>query len=144
MERRSWYPEDPESCLALADGIVVVHFAIVLFVIFGLLATLTGGVLHWSWVRNLWFRVGHLLLIGFVAGQSVVGQVCPLTIWENELRAIAGEPLERSSFVAYWAHELLFIEASEQTFMIAYVSFAALVLASFFFVPVRWRRSATQ
>ncbi len=36
----------------LADIILVIHFAIVLFVIFGLLLTLIGLTMRWVWVRN--------------------------------------------------------------------------------------------
>lgn len=142
MEHRAWYPESPEACLALADVIVVVHFAVVLYVILGQAAVLWGGWRGWAWVRRPAFRLTHLGLILFVAGQGAVGELCPLTVWENELRALAGQPIERSSFIAYWAHELLFVDASLELLAGVYVAFAACVLASLYLVPVRWRRDA--
>ncbi|MCB9916036.1 MAG: DUF2784 domain-containing protein [Planctomycetes bacterium] len=139
MERRAWYPESAEGCLALADVIVVVHFAIVLYVLLGQLAILLGGWRGWRWVRRPLFRLSHVGLIVFVAGEAVCGSACPLTVWENELRALGGAPIEQSSFVAYWAHELLFLDAAPEAFTVAYVLFAALVVGSFWLVPLRRR-----
>jgi hypothetical protein len=69
----------------LADVIVTVHFAYVAFVIVGLAFTLIGAALHWTWVRNFWFRIIHLLMIGIVVAEAWLGIVCPLTTWENRL-----------------------------------------------------------
>jgi len=44
----------------LADIVLVVHFAFVLFVVGGLVLIWIGVVLRWAWVRNFWFRVAHL------------------------------------------------------------------------------------
>jgi hypothetical protein len=140
MALLDWYPQDPETCLLLADVIVVVHFAIVLYVILGQVVVLAGGLLRWDWVRNRWFRLSHFALIAFVATQACFGQLCPLTVWEYELRELGGQPIEHSSFIAYWAHELLFIDVDPATLTLPYVLFALLVLASLFWVPVRWRR----
>lgn len=136
-----WYPEDPDTALLFADAIVVAHFAIVLYVIFGQLLILAGGPLRWGWVRNRWFRASHLGIIVFVAGVAAMGDLCPLTIWENDLRRIAGKPLDQASFVAHWAHELLFVEVDVRTLGYCYIAFCLLVIGSLWFVPVRWRRA---
>lgn len=138
----SWYPADPDSCLLLADSIVVVHLAVVLFVIVGELLILLGRPFGWRWVGNRIFRGLHLAIIAFVATVAAMGDLCPLTIWENDLRRLAGQPLEQSSFIAYWAHELLFIEVELAVLVYYYVGFALLVVASLFLVPVRWRKEA--
>ena len=125
----------------LADGIVVVHLAIVLFVILGLVSVIVGGFLGWSWVRNPWFRLAHLGLISFVAIQGAgLGQLCPLTIWENELRREAGESGYSGSFVGRLCHDLLFVDVRQETLNWIYVAFALLVLATLVFVRPRWRR----
>jgi hypothetical protein len=67
------------------------HFAYVTFVIVGLILTLVGAVLHWRWVRNFWFCLMHLSMIGVVVLEAWCGVVCPLTTWENELRELAGQ-----------------------------------------------------
>jgi len=140
IEAASWYPEDPDTALLLADGIVVLHFAIVLYVIFGELLILAGWPLRWSWVKNRWFRLSHLGIIVFVAVVAAMGDLCPLTIWENDLRRIAGKPLEQASFVAHWAHELLFVDVDVVILGYCYVTFCLLVLGSLWLVPVRWRK----
>ena len=43
-----------------ADGIVAVHFGVVVFIVLGLVLTLVGIFRKWDWVRNVWFRGGHL------------------------------------------------------------------------------------
>jgi len=123
----------------LADVILVVHFAFVVFVVVGLLGVWAGRFLHWSWVRNFWFRLAHLLAIGIVAGEAIGGVVCPLTTWEARLRELAGEAGGyQGSFVQHWVHRLMFFEASQSTFTVIYVAFFALVLASFWWVKPRW------
>ena len=123
----------------LADVILVVHFAFVLFVVLGLLAVWAGRFLGWSWVRNFWFRLAHLLAIGIVAGEAVGGVICPLTTWEARLRELAGEAGGyEGSFVQHWVHRLMFFEASQSTFTAIYVAFFVLVLASFWWVKPRW------
>jgi hypothetical protein len=134
-----WYPSDPQRCLALADTIVVVHFAIVTFVIAGEAAVLLGAWRRWRWVGNRWFRGAHLLVILFVASQALFDRLCPLTIWELELRELGGERIEKAGFIARWLHELLFVEAGPTTLTVLYVAFALLVVGSLFLVPVRWR-----
>lgn len=137
----SWYPEDPERALLFADWITVIHFAVVLFVIFSEVFILAGRPLRWHWVGNRWFRGIHLGIIIYVSVTTLTGKLCFLTTWENELRAIGGAPIEQSGFIAYWAHELLFIEGDLTSFAIAYVIFCAAVIASLFITPVRWRGS---
>jgi hypothetical protein len=85
-------------------------------------------------VRNFWFRIAHLAAIAFVAAEAVVGVLCPLTVWEAALR---GAPAEKS-FVAQWAHRLLFYDFPEWIFTVLHIGFALLVAASWFLVrPVK-------
>jgi hypothetical protein len=137
----SWYPKDPETCLLLANVIVIVHFAVVIFVVGGEILILLGGLRRWGWVAGRVFRALHLAIIVFVAGVAAMGDLCPLTIWENALRELGGKPIEQSSFLAYWAHELLFVEVDLQVLTFSYIGFALLVVGSLFIVPVRWRKS---
>jgi len=59
--------------LLLADVFLLVHVLFVAFVVFGLVLIIVGKFLSWSWVRNPWFRWGHLLGIGIVVVQSWFG-----------------------------------------------------------------------
>ena len=124
-----------------ADTILVVHTLFVAFVILGLLAVLAGGARHWHWVRNFWFRLGHLAAIGIVALQSWLGILCPLTSWEMALRSRAGETTYTETFVSHWLQNLLFYQAPEWVFITAYTAFAALVLASWVIVPPERRKT---
>jgi len=121
----------------LADLTLVIHVAFVLFVIIGLLLTLVGYFANWRWVRNPWFRWSHLAAIGVVVLQAWAGVICPLTILENWLRAQAGGVTYAGSFIAYWLRSLLFYQAEPWVFTVAYSSFGALVIASWFFIKPR-------
>lgn len=124
----------------LADLVVIVHFAYVLGVILGLVAILVGGLLKWEWVRNRWFRGIHLLMILIVVFQAWLGVMCPLTIWEQQLRKKAGQQTYQGDFIANWVHDTLFFRAEPWVFTLCYTLFGGLVLATLFLVKPRWRR----
>jgi polyferredoxin len=119
-----------------ADLILVVHFAFVSLVVGGLAATWIGAALHWRWVRNLWFRVAHLAAICFVAGEALLGVMCPLTVWEDALRGRGAQ----TAFIARWVHRVMFYDLPEWVFTAAYVLFAAAVAATLWLVPPERRR----
>ena len=127
----------------LADFIVVVHFAYVSYVVFGQLLIIVGIPLGWRWIRNVWFRVSHLAMILFVALEAYVGMDCPLTTWEYDLRAAAGQDVDERSFVARLVHDLMFCPADSCNWMVLYVGFAALVVLTFVIAPPRWRKTAS-
>jgi hypothetical protein len=114
----------------LADVVLVVHFAFVLFVIGGLAVTWVGAAAGWRWVRHFWFRAGHLGAIAFVAGEALLGIWCPLTVWEARLRGGSAE----KSFMADWVHRLLYYDLPEWLFTVAYVLFGGVVAATWYFV----------
>lgn len=114
--------------LAIADAILVVHFAFVAFVVAGFLLILIGLMASWSWIYNRTFRITHLAAIGVVVLQTWFGQLCPLTIWENEFRRRAGESGYSESFVAHWLHKILFYQAEPWVFTWIYTVFGALVV----------------
>ena len=114
----------------LADVIVVIHFAFVLFVVGGLGLIWIGAAARWQWVRNFWFRVAHLAAIVFVAGEAIAGIWCPLTVWEAALRGARAD----KSFVAQWIHRILFYDFPEWVFTLAYILFALAVATTWLFV----------
>ena len=119
----------------IADAILVVHFLIVLFIVGGLIGVWTGAALGWQWIRNPWFRYAHLGAIGFVAGEALLGIVCPLTVWED----LARGGVRPESFVGRWVQQLLFYRAPEWVFTTAYVAWALATLATLRLVPPRQR-----
>jgi hypothetical protein len=120
----------------LADGVLVVHFAFVLFVVGGLAAVWIGAAAGWRWARNFWLRAAHLVAIAFVAAESLAGVWCPLTVWEDALRGAH----EEKSFVARWIHRVMFYDLPEWAFTLAYVLFALGVAATWYWVRPMPRR----
>ena len=104
----------------LADTILVIHFAFVVFVVLGFVLILLGLLMRWSWVHNRKFRITHLAAIGVVVLQAWFGQLCPLTILENELRRLAGQSVYSESFVEHWLHRVLFYQAEPWVFIAMY------------------------
>lgn len=130
----------------LADAILVLHALIVLFNVGALPAIWVGYFRGWQFVSAFSFRVAHLLLIGFVAAESVLGAICPLTTWEDALRTKAGaDPRYTGGYVAHWLHRLIFYDLDERFFAVGYGLFFALVLFTLVWVkprpPAWWRRS---
>ena len=121
----------------VADAILVTLVLFVAFVVLGLILIFVGKYLSWLWVINPWFRVTHLLGIGVVVLQAWFGVICPLTIWEMDLRSKAGETIYEGSFMTHWLHELLYYQAPAWVFVVCYTAFGGLVLASWFLVRPR-------
>ena len=116
-----------------ADLILLVHFAFVLFVVGGLGAIWAGALAGWDWVRDLRYRIAHLVAILFVAAESLAGVWCPLTVWEDALR---GRDAEKS-FIARWVHYVMFYDLPEWVFTLVYCLFAAAVIATWWWVRPR-------
>ena len=123
--------------LIAADALLVIHVLFVVFVIAGLALILIGKLRRWDWVRNRWFRVIHLAAIGVVVVQSWLGRICPLTTWEMMLREQAGDTVYTGTFVSHWLQSLLYYQAPPWVFAVSYSAFAALVIASWFWVRPR-------
>lgn len=116
-----------------ADAIGLTHALIVLFIVGGQAAILVGWWRQFTWTRNRAFRYAHLGAITFVVVQQWLGQMCPLTMWENELRHQAGEQGLGPSFIEHWLDALLYYSAPTWVFTAVYTAFGALVAASFYF-----------
>ena len=134
---------NPPVFQLLANAVLALHLAVVLFVAGGLLLVVAGNLRRWRWVNALWFRLAHLASIGFVVLQAWLGQVCPLTTREMWLRARGGVSTYGGGFIEHWMQRLLYHDAPEWVFVLAYSVFGLLVIASwFYFPPVSRRRRA--
>jgi polyferredoxin len=123
----------------VADALLILHSAFIAFVVLGLVAIYLGLWRDWSWVRNLWFRLVHLIAIGFVVFEVWFGMICPLTTWEMRLRARSGDITYEGSFIQHWLQTLIYYDLPDWVFIVAYTLFGALVLASWFIVPPKQR-----
>ncbi len=122
----------------LADGVLLLHAAVVLFVVGGLLLVVLGSARGWVWVNRRWFRLLHLAAIAVVVLQAWAGVDCPLTTLESWLRvqASGGDVGSgyASGFIEHWIHQLMFFSAPTWMFTFAYSAFGLLVVAAWW----RW------
>ena len=125
----------------LADSVAIFHLGYVLFVVLGLLLIVIGALRRWNWVRNVWFRGIHLIMILIVVAEALLGIVCPLTTLENHFRRQAGNEVQEGSFVGELAHEMLFIDLPNWAFPILHCVFGGLVVATFVLAPPRRKRT---
>lgn len=84
----------------LADLVVVIHFAFILFVLF-------GGLLALRWRRAMWL---HLPAAAWGVAIELGGWVCPLTPLENRLRERQGERAFAGGFVEHYIVPLIYPE----------------------------------
>lgn len=130
----------PTTAPLVADAILALHVGIVVFVVGMLPLVLLGGALGWRWVRHFALRLTHLGLMVFIAAQAWLGQLCPLTVWEQHLRRLAGQDSYGGSFIEHWLSRLLYWEAPWWVFVVAYTAFAALVALAWWWVRPRRTR----
>jgi hypothetical protein len=126
-----------KTALLAADLVLFVHLSYVMFVIVGLLLIWLGRWRGWTWVRNPWFRLGHVVAILIVAVSAWFHLDCPLTVLENDLRARGGDAGYDGSFMAHWMREILFYQGPPWAFTLAYSVFGLLVIGSWFAVRPR-------
>ena len=120
--------------LLAADAILLIHVLFVAFVVLALVLIFAGKALAWSWVRNPWFRLCHLIAIAVVVVQSWLRVICPLTTVEMALRTRAGDAAYAGSFVSHWLETILYYQAPPWVFVVGYTVFGAVVIASWFWV----------
>jgi len=121
----------------LADVVLLMHFAVVLFVVLGLPAILIGHRLGWRWTHRPGWRYLHLAAIAAVVAQAWLGQYCFLTHWESSLRIKAGQTGYEVSFIEHWVQRVLYFDAPLWVFACLYSVFGALVAWAWWRCPPR-------
>jgi hypothetical protein len=86
--------------LVLADIVVAIHFAFILFVVL-------GGLLVFRWRRLAWLHVPAALWGALI---EATGWICPLTPLENRLRVTGGETGYRTGFIEQYILPILYPE----------------------------------
>ena len=115
----------------LADGIVLIHLAFVLFAVLGGFAAL-------GWPKILWL---HLPAVAWAALVELAGWPCPLTPLENELRRAAGEAGYAGGFLEHYLLGLLYPPGLTRGVQIGLG--AAVVAANLAVYGWVWRRRGT-
>jgi hypothetical protein len=95
-------------CAFLADLVVVLHFAFVLFVVL-------GGLLVLRWPRVAYLHVPAAIWGAWI---ELAGWICPLTPLENNLRTAAGSAGYQGDFVAHYILPVLYPSALTRTIQI--------------------------
>ncbi|MGH9247428.1 MAG: DUF2784 domain-containing protein [Acidimicrobiales bacterium] len=84
----------------LADVVMVVHLAFILFVA-------VGALLAWHWPRLVWL---HLPAVAWGVGIIAIGYECPLTPLEKWLRRRAGGEGYEGGFVDRYVEDVIYPE----------------------------------
>ncbi len=127
----------PALFILAADAILFLHVLVVIFIVFSLVLIFVGNVLTWTWIRNPWFRLLHLLAICVVVLLSWLNLICPLTSIEMELRTRAGDAAYSGTFISHWLESILYYQAPPWVFVVGYTIFGVMVGASWFFIRPR-------
>lgn len=113
---------------ALADLVVVLHLAFVLFVVLGGLLAL-----RWRWVP--WLHLPAAAWGGFI---EATGRICPLTPLENSLRAAAGGSGYEGDFIQHYLIPIVYPPALTREIQLALG--ALLLVVNLVIYGAVWRR----
>ena len=100
-----------------ADLVLLVHLGFIVFVVLGGLLAL----------RHRWIAYLHIPAALWGAFVEISGRICPLTIWENDLRRGAGEYAYAESFVEHYVVPVIYPAGLTRTVQYA---IAGLVIAT--------------
>lgn len=117
---------------SLAAAVVVIHFAVVVFV-------MAGALLVVRWPRVAWV---HLPVIAWVIFAEWFEKICPLTFLENWLRQKAGGSFYNTGFVDHYITPVLYPDGlthQMQVVLGAIILVINLTLYAIAFVRVRQR-----
>ena len=89
----------------LADLVLVVHLAFILFVVLG------GLLVRW----RRWMALAHLPCVAYGAAIELWGWICPLTPLENRLRVLGGERGYAGGFIEHYLVPIVYPEPLSRT-----------------------------
>ncbi len=101
------------------DVTIFVHFAFIVFVIF-------GGLLAWKWRRMKWV---HAPALAYGVLVELFRWYCPLTMLEQSLRVKANLPVHSGSFISRQLSNLIYVDVPQGYLIVGAVAVAALNIA---------------
>lgn len=116
----------------LADAVVALHVAFVLFTVLGGLLAL-----RWRWIPWL-----HLPAAAWGVFIEATGRICPLTPLENTLRARAGGSAYEGDFIAHYLGPIIYPDHLTREIQLGLG--AVLVVVNVAIYAVIWRRRASR
>ena len=120
---------------ALADAVLVAHFAFVLFAVL-------GGLLALRWRRAVWLHVPALAWGVLV---QLANWECPLTPLENYFRRMGGEAGYAGGFVEHYVSAILYPEQISPAFRFVSGLFLLVInLVAYSFIIYSTRGAPTQ
>jgi len=116
---------------AVADAILIAHFAFVLFVVFGALLLL-------RWPRLAWLHIPAVVWAAFVEFSATV---CPLTPMEVLLRREAGEAGYTGGFIDHYVVSLLYPDGLTRETQTVLGAMVVVINVAIYIVAFRRRRT---
>lgn len=101
----------------LADIIVLIHLAFIIFVIFGGFL-----VLRWRWL--FWFHIPAAIWGALI---EFVGWICPLTPLENQFRMKSGEVGYQNGFIEHYIIPLIYPDELTRSLQITLSIFVIII-----------------
>lgn len=114
----------------LADLVLVIHMAFVMFVVF-------GGLLAYRWPRLI--RL-HLPAVAWGVAIEFFGFICPLTPLEVSLRKRGGEAGYEGGFIDHYITATLYPSGLTRTHQFALGAFVFVLNAAIYFYGYKRRR----
>ncbi|MBY0512440.1 MAG: DUF2784 domain-containing protein [Gemmataceae bacterium] len=128
----------------LADLVVAFHSLVIGYVVVGQLVITAAAPFRWQPARNPWFRFTHLGIIAYVVYEQFHDIRCFLSVWEEQLKELAGVPFDSSAtFLGRFARDVLYVNLpqNDTVFTVLYVAAFVVVLQGLVMYPPRlWRK----
>ena len=118
--------------IIFSEIVLLFHFCIFLFIITSFIFIPLGYHKKWKWVKNKYYRLIHLVLMGIIFIETILGFMCPLTILENFLR----NDIKINNKITQIIHQIMYWDLPTYQFIILYLlSLLYLIFLWFFFKP---------
>ena len=119
-----------------ADVVILIHFLWIGFVILGFPVTLYFNSAKW--------RLFHLAAVILMILMQVTRTICPLTYLEAWLKSGGNtKDVYPGAFIAEWMERLIYVEdMALEKIMYATMVYLALILLSFWFRPLQFKKTA--
>ncbi|MCG8466965.1 MAG: DUF2784 domain-containing protein [Gemmatimonadetes bacterium] len=119
----------------LADLMVIIHFAFIVFVLF-------GGLLALRWRRAPWL---HLPSAAWGGAIELFGWICPLTPLENALRRASGAAGYSGGFIEHYLIPIIYPRGLTRGIQLVLgCLLIAFNIGVYFVVWRRWKRSEAE
>jgi hypothetical protein len=104
------------------EAVVVLHFAFLAFIVL-------GGFLAWRWRGVIY---AHLVAGVWAILSLTIDLTCPLTVWENHFRGLAGMPLLETGFIDHYIDGVWYPESASMLVQLVLGSIVLLSWAGFY------------